>query len=304
MSCQRVLSMLSAYVDGEVHGPDASLIERHLEQCASCAQELRALQRTTEVLRAAPEVEPPAFLMQQIEAATVKRVGLLTSLRRAFDYVPRYARWAPATCGAAAAVVAAILFALPGGVKGPGAMEGPVVRLHEAAPAGPAMPLPGVEKPAEMSSEPTVVVTERPRRKLPVKWAVRQEEPAPATTAAPTSAEESIESKEAETVAVVDEGGEADEDTLAADSRFGEFGVAKAETDVAAPVAAEPASATTVAEAEITEGEHAVAAPEEPGAIEELRAKLKGRDTQRLHSPYVERVEGKKYSVELVSFRF
>lgn len=303
MSCQRVVSMLSAYIDGEVHGQDANLVKQHLEQCASCAQELKVLQRTTEVLRAVPEVEPPASLMEQIEAATVKRVGLLARLQRAFDYMPGYTRWAAGTV-AAAAVLMGILVSQTGDVRAPGKAESPVAKVQEIAPTAPAKPFPSVEMPSEAPSEMAVVVTERPSRRVRVEPTRPGERPMLAAVedkAAGT--EETIELAMTGDAALVNEGGEIAKDVPATDDDFAEVAAASPGRNAAASVPEEPAP-PTAAKAEVTEVARDTTVPEEPGAMGQLRAKLSVKDRQKFDDTHVERVEGKKYSIELVSFRF
>ena len=102
MSCQGILSLLSTYIDGEAQA-HADEIEEHLATCASCARELELLRQAAGMLRAAAEIEPPAFLLERIEATTVRRPAFWARLRgtlAAPRLMPQYARWTAA--GAAA----------------------------------------------------------------------------------------------------------------------------------------------------------------------------------------------------------
>ena len=110
MSCQRVLSLLSAYMDNEVCSADARMLEGHLAGCASCSRELALLQVTARMLASTPDVEPPGSLLEQIEAATIRRPSIWQRL--GVPTVGTYGRWA-ASAAVAAAILLAILVSRP-----------------------------------------------------------------------------------------------------------------------------------------------------------------------------------------------
>ena len=56
---QRVKELLSAYLDGELSPKEADLVERHLRECAYCAQDLESLRQTVSLVRQLPVVSPP-----------------------------------------------------------------------------------------------------------------------------------------------------------------------------------------------------------------------------------------------------
>lgn len=56
---QRVAEMLSAYLDGELSPKEQSRVEKHLAQCADCAQNLRTLRQTVALLGHLPPVAVP-----------------------------------------------------------------------------------------------------------------------------------------------------------------------------------------------------------------------------------------------------
>jgi len=84
MECHKVLSLLSEYYDGELGAAEADIIESHLAACSHCSREFGALRRTAELLSSATELEPPAYLLRQIGAATVDKPNLRTRLREYF----------------------------------------------------------------------------------------------------------------------------------------------------------------------------------------------------------------------------
>ncbi len=304
MSCREILSMLSAYIDGEVQEADADMITEHLAQCASCAREFSLLQRTAGVLASVPEVEPPASLLEEIEAATVKRPGFGKRLRAAFEPViraPAYARWAAVTV--AAGVLIAVLVFQPGMERQP--PFGPPQPSDETIATGPAAPEDtggqvGATEPALEAGGITVV--ERPVRTPRLHREVR---PARELAGVATSAGDRPVD---ETAALAD----ADEDaeTLALGT----------ETVPATEVASEPAPETPesvdVASAlrglesagekvETEKDSPALGRLEQEGdALAELRAQIAARNKQKRHEVRVEPVEGRKYSVALASIRF
>lgn len=84
MECHKVLSLLSEYYDGELGAAEADVVESHLAGCSHCSGEFEALRRTAELLSSVTELEPPAYLLRQIGAATVDKPNLRTRLREYF----------------------------------------------------------------------------------------------------------------------------------------------------------------------------------------------------------------------------
>jgi hypothetical protein len=95
---QRVEEMLSAYLDGELSPKEQARVEKHLAQCADCAQNLRTLRQTVALLRELPPVAVPrAFTIRPVQVA--KRPSFFQT-RRAYAYLR------------AATALATILFAV------------------------------------------------------------------------------------------------------------------------------------------------------------------------------------------------
>jgi len=99
---------LSAYLDGELAGPERRAVAEHLHACAVCRRDLAELGRVKSLLGALPEVEPPPGLLADLEGAPARPAGMLDSLggwlRSAFRR--------PAVA-AAAVVLALLLIVLP-----------------------------------------------------------------------------------------------------------------------------------------------------------------------------------------------
>ncbi len=69
MDHKRILGMLAAYCGEDLSVTDKQDVERHLADCPQCRAELELQQRTMQLLRSQPEVEPPPWLTSKIMAA-------------------------------------------------------------------------------------------------------------------------------------------------------------------------------------------------------------------------------------------
>lgn len=291
MSCQKVMSMLSAYIDGEVQSSDAEMIKTHLSECDSCAAEWRALQAMTGMLRTTPEAEPPAFLLAQIEAVTVNRTGFLTRIQRALDHVPAMVRWASAPI-AAAVVLLGILLSNNGDVNSPVAVKSPMERIENAIPGIPGLPNIMVEEQLP-STGATVAV--RPGSKT--AWRVQAGRSLPKSANGHKTSSSGELNAATGTAAVeepkleepVDEGINAAENTSD-----------EPESDVVAAGIDEPVK---VVKASGEQTARKTVVIEESGTMDQLRARLASKSKGKFNSQE-DRLEGKKYSVGLISLRF
>lgn len=68
MQCAEVKNKLADYSVGLLDERERERIESHLMRCASCAYELRALERVDTLLRHVAPEEPPAYGWQNIRA--------------------------------------------------------------------------------------------------------------------------------------------------------------------------------------------------------------------------------------------
>ena len=122
MKCGDVKEMFSPYLDGQVSGVEMHTLSRHLEECAHCTREYRALQRTQQLLTGLGPKKAPADLALKLRvaasqhAAQVRRPrfqGVLIRIENALN-----AFMVPATAGLVSAVLIFGLllgfFALPG----------------------------------------------------------------------------------------------------------------------------------------------------------------------------------------------
>jgi anti-sigma factor RsiW len=62
MRCDRVRTLLSPYVDGELPAAQSARVADHLAACDACTAEARSLTRLIAILHALPAEEPPPTL--------------------------------------------------------------------------------------------------------------------------------------------------------------------------------------------------------------------------------------------------
>ncbi len=109
MKCAEIKELFSPYLDGQVSGTEMRVLTRHVEQCAGCAREFAAMQRTQQLLASLGRKKAPADLALKLrvaisrEAAQTRRPyeGVLVRLENTLN-----AFMVPATAG----LVSAVLF--------------------------------------------------------------------------------------------------------------------------------------------------------------------------------------------------
>jgi anti-sigma factor RsiW len=70
-TCQNLGKRLSAYQDGEVTAAEKDAIEAHLATCEACRKQHAALQKTYQMLRSLPEIQPaPGLSRRIVDSAT------------------------------------------------------------------------------------------------------------------------------------------------------------------------------------------------------------------------------------------
>ncbi|BBM85563.1 anti-sigma factor family protein [Candidatus Uabimicrobium amorphum] len=69
MKCDKVLPQLSDYIDELLTTEDKNLLEEHMKQCSSCANELQKLSKTVALVRSLPKMSAPVNLQQEISRA-------------------------------------------------------------------------------------------------------------------------------------------------------------------------------------------------------------------------------------------
>lgn len=72
MTCSKVISLLSRYIDNDLDGTRRLEVEAHLALCFSCGRELETLAGALRVMRAVEKVTPPrdySAILSQAETA-------------------------------------------------------------------------------------------------------------------------------------------------------------------------------------------------------------------------------------------
>lgn len=284
MSCQRILSLLSVYMDGEANPADSRMVEEHVAGCAECARELALLRNTARLLATIPDVETPAGLLEQLEVATIRRPSIWQRLGEAFGTVPAYGRWAAATTAMAAILLVILVSRPPQQAVNQPAYEPqpPAVATQPEVTPTPTLPTVSIaERPmtsrTRLARRPSGAVAEAPAENVVAK-----------TTPAKPARE--IESDEVETEAPVDEPAVAEspsEETI---------------TNVAS---AEPEPVKDVKEVKVVQ-----AAPEpitraqHEDSLAKLRSELATRNKNRKVQVKPDPIVGQKVSVALARIRF
>ncbi len=110
MTCTEIRKLFSPYLDGRVSGSEMRALTHHVGQCADCAREFAATERTQQLLASLAPKKAPADLALKLrlaisrEAAQARRPrfeGMLVRLENALN-----AFMVPATAG----LVSAVLF--------------------------------------------------------------------------------------------------------------------------------------------------------------------------------------------------
>lgn len=68
MTCDKVLDLMTAYIDNELTEEEYLQISIHLEQCAECSAVYEYVQAMQETFRDVPEVDPPVELRKNVMA--------------------------------------------------------------------------------------------------------------------------------------------------------------------------------------------------------------------------------------------
>lgn len=134
MKCQRVLSLLSAYLDGEISEKIKGQVEEHLVSCKECTQRLSELKEAVRLVGELGKVTIPAEESSQIRAATkrsIERRGKPSpNLWQQLALKPAYSRYLIA---AASILVLLIIILIPLRIRQTSVPE----RTPEKAPISP-----------------------------------------------------------------------------------------------------------------------------------------------------------------------
>ncbi|MCL6520514.1 MAG: zf-HC2 domain-containing protein [Armatimonadetes bacterium] len=292
MSCEKVRPMLPDYLDGEACEDDAQFIEKHLAECSSCAQEMEVLRRMAKLLQASAEVEPPAGLLERIEAVTIQKRGILERLRTKITTAPQYARLATAGF-AVAALLVGILFSQFGGNRPQQHIVSISEKRHTPVKISAKQPTPSTN--AKQPVGKPKIIASMPKFKQPRRVA---------TIARKTHVKSGKERKVTEQPMAekLDEAVAIQEEQATPSSEAAQTPNEATEGSSGATVVAEqPEIQEEVKEPKIAPPKLVV--QEDPLAIEQLRKKLAAKNKQPVNIK-LDPIDNKKHSVTLVGFRF
>ena len=108
MECSQIKELLSEYMDGMLDKETADLVEKHLETCEDCREELASLRTISEELSSLESVEAPADFLNKLHERIVQR-SLVSRVFRSI-FVPTWPK-APFQLATAAAM-AVLVFSL------------------------------------------------------------------------------------------------------------------------------------------------------------------------------------------------
>ncbi|MBM3237948.1 hypothetical protein FJZ31_16790 [Candidatus Poribacteria bacterium] len=88
MNCQKAEKKFSAYVENELDAKTRRQLEQHLEECASCAYELQAFQKTLPLVKSMPAIAPSSNFAWELRLRLAIEDSHKVSLRkRFFEYL-------------------------------------------------------------------------------------------------------------------------------------------------------------------------------------------------------------------------
>jgi len=165
MNCRRVISLLSAYIDGEMNGIDMLAVREHISQCKTCREDYESLRATKQLLSRMPTVASGDDFVKKIcshlDAIEVPAyLRLWSDIRSGF-----HIKLSPAFATVAAVSIALLLL----GARGRTPQTYDVARNWEQIPKPIALTLTDLAK-----SELAV-----PNATIPPSWRVRPSNPIP-----------------------------------------------------------------------------------------------------------------------------
>lgn len=174
LTCEQAHEWVSLQLDGELDLEETQRLQAHLMACSACYAASKQLETTTAMLRAVGQEQPPAGLLERVQAAAE---GVADSQPRVLR--PAWQQWGVRLGGIAAA--AALLVALLMNILQPASQLTPTAARGRARPAIVA------EAPRTATTEPSTVAPTAPVRPAPVTpTSTSTTRPAPAGRVAAT----------------------------------------------------------------------------------------------------------------------
>lgn len=109
-SCEALLDVLEAFVDGDLAAAETAAMERHLESCPSCRVEAKLAQAIRDELRTLPHLDAPATVVAAVKrAARQEQAEAKGRTRSRWTLLRPSPVWALAAAFLLAAVLAPLL---------------------------------------------------------------------------------------------------------------------------------------------------------------------------------------------------
>lgn len=104
MNCRTYQSQFSAYLDGDLSPSERKQLHSHLKECLPCYRSWISLQKSVDLLRHLPDLEPPEHLRGMVMARLDGRL-----FRQRASFFTGAHRWLPLAVGTAALLVFAVV---------------------------------------------------------------------------------------------------------------------------------------------------------------------------------------------------
>jgi anti-sigma factor RsiW len=104
MNCKSVQTYLSAYLDGELAGPESLQVREHLGCCRECQTEEHQLRSLKSLLRSLPSFQPSAGFEDRLVATVISKREQVSLLSMRFNW-----RWLGGLAAASVLAVFAVI---------------------------------------------------------------------------------------------------------------------------------------------------------------------------------------------------
>lgn len=109
MNCQETKKLISVYLDNELETADHQRVAEHLRACADCQAEVRAIEKSWELLGAIKAIEPDPNYRVRFWRSVDTRSPLHASILQHVQTVFLQRRWVPAMAAAAIVLLVSVI---------------------------------------------------------------------------------------------------------------------------------------------------------------------------------------------------
>ncbi|MBI4317654.1 MAG: zf-HC2 domain-containing protein [Chloroflexi bacterium] len=191
--CHDISELLSAHIDGQVTQGERERVQRHLDSCASCTEELRSMQETVQLLHElAPVRVPRSFMISAVAPTGQFPRGMASRPKR---YAPLFFYLRNATAALAAALIVVFVGSLylqssaPGVYKAVPQQSGAASVAQDSSSGQLSTDSPGVQAESKGGAAPAAKETgPKPESPATAPRAAAPKPPSAATAPAPAAA--------------------------------------------------------------------------------------------------------------------